>query len=100
MDDLSDARSLRPLKANTYPTNLAGSVSVRVAPDGTLKVGIVTYDWGHLGGRSGFLYSDERRVPERDDDGFLWFDVPGTLGYPNPGTEIAPHWWKVHSMYD
>jgi hypothetical protein len=105
MVDLSNAKSLHPVELNTYIVGSnggiddAGTVYAIVSPSGSLKVEIVTYDRGHLGS-SGFLYSDEHLVPETDDDGYLRLDVPNRLDCPNPGTEIEPHWWKVHSTGD
>ena len=104
MDDLSNAKSLRPVKLNSlfYGSNgseQAGNVYAIVSPAGSLKVEIVTYDWHHFG-RSGFAFSDDRLKPEDDGEGYLMLDVPGELDCPDPSTEIDAHWWKVHSTID
>jgi len=100
LDDLSNAKSLRPLSDGEAMKLLsgkgAGHVWARVSPHGALKVVIETRDMGHAG-EYGFAYSDTALAPAPMEGDGNWFrvDVPGHLYIVVPKMKIDEHWWEV-----
>lgn len=101
LDDLADAKSLRPVKPDEsfHRGAGAGRVWALLNKDGKLTVVIETRDLGHAG-EYGFAYSDIPLVARPWEGGWSTLDVPSRLQLVQPDMKIDDHWWKVLNNLD
>ncbi len=99
LDDISNPKTLRPLKPNEIAAAGFGEGKVWAVEtaDGKLNVVIETKDLGHAG-EYGFAYSEEPIASSADircDRGWRELDLPGHLRIVENGMKIDDHWWEV-----
>jgi hypothetical protein len=100
LDDISNARSLRPMDEASMESGKRGKRAGRVwakrTASGHLKVVIETKDSGHAG-EFGFAFSDLPLGPIRRTE-YPEVSVPGYLYYvEGPQSQIDEHWWRVYN---